>query len=200
LSIKLKGIQKVFHPGTSSCRSCFFKFAGANSLREITGGLATIRGKLKHLGIKAAPKKSTLAYANANRPWQFYEAIFYQTLKVVQALAAGNKRKFKSKNPLYSLDSSVIDLCLKVFDWARFQRTKGAVKLHLLLDHQGYLSCWAYLSNGKRGDINVARTLRLPAGAIVAMDRAYNDFKLFAVWRVQGVFFVTRKKTAPCMT
>ncbi len=172
----------------------FSQFAGANSLREISGGLATIRGKINHLGIKSAPKRSTLAYANANRPWQFYETIFHQTLKAVQALAAGSKRKFKFKNPLYSIDSSVIDLCLKVFDWAHFRRSKGAVKLHLLLDHQGYLPCWAYLSDGKCGDINAARMLRLPPGAIVAMDRAYNDFKLFAAWCVQGVFFVTRKK------
>ncbi len=172
----------------------FSQFAGANSLREISGGLATIRGKINHLGIKSAPKRSTLAYANANRPWQFYETIFHQTLKVVQALAAGSKRKFKFKNPLYSIDSSVIDLCLKVFDWAHFRRSKGAVKLHLLLDHQGYLPCWAYLSDGKCGDINAARMLRLPPGAIVVMDRAYNDFTLFAAWCVQGVFFVTRKK------
>jgi hypothetical protein len=104
--------------------------------------------------------------------------IFHQTLKVVQALAAGSKLKFKFKNPLYSIDSSVIDLCLKVFDWAHFRRSKGAVKLHMLLDHQGYLPCWAYLSDGKCGDINVATMLRLPADANVAMDRAYNDFKL----------------------
>ena len=172
----------------------FSQFAGANSLREIAGGLATIRGKLNHLGIAAAPKKSTLAYANSKRPWQFFEALFHQTFKTVQELAFRHKRKFKFKNPLYSIDSSVIDLCLKVFDWAHFRRTKGAVKLHLLLDHQGYLPCWAFLSDGKCADIKVARMLKLPSGAIVVMDRAYNDFSLFSAWCAQGVHFVTRKK------
>ena len=97
-------------------------------------------------------------------------------------------------NPLYSIDSSVIDLCLEVFDWAHFRRTKGAVKLHLLLDHAGYLPCWAYLSDGKYADIKAARMLKLPAGAIVAMDRAYNDYSLFGTWCARGVFFVTRMK------
>lgn len=194
LSYQTERSSKGFSSWTQFVSLLFSQFAGANSLREIAGGLATIRGKVNHLGIASAPKKSTLAYANANRPWQFFEAIFHQTFKVVQDLASRHKRKFKFKNPLYSIDSSVIDLCLKVFDWAHFRRTKGAVKLHLLLDHQGYLPCWAYLSDGKCADINAARKLKLPSGAIVAMDRAYNDFSLFSAWCGQGVYFVTRKK------
>ncbi len=172
----------------------FSQLAGANSLREIAGGLASIRGKINHLGLAASPKKSTLAYANAQRPWQFFETIFYQTLGTVQSLANFKNKKFKFKNALYSIDSSTIDLCLKVFDWAHFRRAKGAVKLHLLLDHQGYLPCWAYLSDGKCADIKAARMLNLPAGAIVAMDRGYNDYSLFGAWCGRGVFFVTRKK------
>jgi len=194
LSYQTERSSKGFSSWTQFVSLLFSQFAGANSLREIAGGLATIRGKVNHLGIASAPKKSTLAYANANRPWQFFEAVFHQTFKVVQDLASRHKRKFKFKNPLYSIDSSVIDLCLKVFDWAHFRRTKGAVKLHLLLDHQGYLPCWAYLSDGKCADINAARMLKLPSGAIVAMDRAYNDFSLFSAWCGQGVYFVTRKK------
>jgi hypothetical protein len=172
----------------------FSQFAGANSLREISGGLATIRGKVNHLGLSQAPKKSTLSYANSHRPWQFFETVFYQTLNRVQALADFRRTKFKFKNPLYSIDSSVIDLCLKIFDWAHFRRTKGAVKLHLMLDHAGYLPCWAYISDGKCADIKAARMLKLPAGAIVAMDRGYTDYGLFGRWCVQGVYFVTRLK------
>lgn len=172
----------------------FSQFAGANSLREISGGLATVRGKINHLGLKAAPKKSTLAYANAHRPWEFFETIFHQTLSSVQKLADFRHKKFRFKNPLFSIDASTIDLCLKVFDWAHFRRAKGAVKLHLLLDHAGYLPCWAYISDGKCADIKAARMLKLPAGAIVAMDRGYNDYALFGAWCTSGVYFVTRIK------
>ena len=185
---------KGFSSWTQLISLIFSQFAGANSLREISGGLATVRGKINHLGLTAAPKKSTLAYANAHRPWQFFETIFHQTLARVQGLADFHKKKFRFKNPLFSIDSSTIDLCLKVFDWAHFRRTKGAVKLHLLLDHAGYLPCWAYLSDGKCADIQAAKMLKLPAGAIVVMDRGYNDYTLFGTWCAGGVYFVTRLK------
>jgi hypothetical protein len=135
-----------------------------------------------------------LSYANAHRPWQFFETVFYQTLARVKNLAEFRQKKFRFKNPLFSIDSSTIELCLKVFDWAHFRRAKGAVKLHLLLDHAGYLPCWAYLSDGKFADIKAARMLNLPAGAIVVMDRGYNDYTLFGSWCTDGVYFVTRLK------
>ena len=84
------------------------------------------------------------------------------------------------KNKLLSLDSSTISLCLSLFPWAKFRRTKGAIKLHLLLDHDGYLPTYAYISNGKRHDVTIARGVPLAPGSIVAMDRGYNDYKLFA--------------------
>jgi len=113
----------------------FCQLGRAKSLREICGGLATCEGKLSHLGI-TAPSRSTLAYANAHRPWALYKAVFGQLLTRCQAVAAG-RRKVRFKNKLASLDASVIDLCATLFDWAKFRRTKGAVKLHLLLDHDG---------------------------------------------------------------
>lgn len=111
----------------------FCQLGQAHSLREICGGIATCLGKVKHLGIKGAPKRSTLSYANEHRPWQLYEKIFYQLLSRCQGLAVG-KKKFRFKNKLFSLDATVIELCATLFDWARFRQTKGAVKLHLLLD------------------------------------------------------------------
>ena len=115
----------------------FCQFGRAHSLREICGGLASCEGKLKHLGVSDSPKRSTLAYANANRPWSLYHTVFEQLLSKCQTAIAGRgvKKKFRFKNKLVSLDSSVIDLSLSLFDWAKFRRTKGAVKLHLLLDH-----------------------------------------------------------------
>lgn len=172
----------------------FAQLAGASSLREVAGGLAGALGKLNHLGIFRSPNKSTLSYANNHRPWQLFEDIFKVVLNKARSMGRDRKKKFKFKNPLYSIDSSVIDLCLEVFDWALYKRTKGAVKLHLMLEHQSYLPCWALISDGKTADVTVARTMSLPRGAIVAMDRGYVDFNLFSSWTAQGVYFVTRIK------
>jgi hypothetical protein len=113
----------------------FCQLGRAHSLREIEGGLKSCEGKLAHLGIEA-PARSSLSYANAHRPWQLFEKVFYRLFEQV----AGSVRlpkKFRFKHKLVSLDSTVIDLCLSAFDWAKFRRTKGAVKLHLVLDHDG---------------------------------------------------------------
>jgi hypothetical protein len=171
----------------------FCQLAQAKSLREICGGLACTMGKLRHLGMKEAPKKSTLSYANAHRPWQMFRDLFYDTLQICR-MSAPKNRKFRFKNKLLSLDSTTIALCLTLFPWAKFRRTKGAVKLHLLLDHDGYLPTYAYISNGKKHDVTIARKLSLPLGSIVAMDRGYNDYKLFASWTENGIYFVTRMK------
>ncbi len=174
----------------------FCQLGRAHSLREICGGLASCEGKLKHLGILEAPKKSTLAYANEHRPWELYRTVFEQTLGKCQSVvaAAGCKKKFRFKNKLISLDSSTIDLCMSVFDWAKFRRTKGAVKLHLLLDHDGYLPSYAVITDGKKSDIKVARTMKFAAGTVLVMDRGYNDYDWYAELTDEGVFFVTRMK------
>ena len=110
--------------------------------------------------MKHVPNKSTLSYANAHRPWQMYQDLFYDTLDWCRSDAPG-KHKFRFKNKLLSLDSTTISLCLSLFPWAKFRRTKGAIKLHLLLDHDGYLPTYAYISNGKKSDIAVARNISL---------------------------------------
>jgi uncharacterized protein DUF4372/DDE family transposase len=170
----------------------FCQLGRAHSLREICGGLASCEGKLSHLGIPA-PARSTLAYANEHRPWQLYRAVFQELLARCQPLARG-RRKFRFKNKLVSLDSSVIDLCATLFDWAKFRRTKGAVKLHLLLDHDGYLPSVAVITEGKRHDVRVARTLRFDPGTILVMDRGYVDYAWFGQLTAGEVFFVTRLK------
>ena len=121
----------------------FGQLAGADSLREIEGGLSTALGKLRHLGLTQAPARSTLSYANEHRPYQLFETMFYQLSEQAQTLAAGQKRRFRFKNPLVSIDASTIELCLSMYDWAKFRRKKGAVKLHLMLNHQGCLPQWA---------------------------------------------------------
>lgn len=170
----------------------FCQLGHAHSLREICGGLRSSEGKLQHLGI-TAPARSTLAYANEHRPWQLYRAVFEALLARCQPLGRG-RRKFRFKNKLVSLDSTVIDLCATLFDWAKFRRTKGAVKLHCLLDHDGYLPSVVVITEGKRHDVRVARTLRFDPGTIVVMDRGYVDYAWFGQLTAQDVFFVTRMK------
>ena len=180
----------------------FCQFGRAHSLREICGGLASCEGKLKHLGVSDSPKRSTLSYANANRPWSLYQTVFEQLLAKCQMAGAGRRtrKKFRFKNKLVSLDASVIDLSLSLFNWAHFRRTKGAVKLHLLLDHDGYLPSFAVVTNGKTSDIKVARRLRFEPGTVVVMDRGYIDYEWFVQLSHQGVYFVTRLKDNAAFT
>jgi hypothetical protein len=173
----------------------FCQMGAAHSLREICGGLGTAMGKLVHLGLRQAPTRSTLAYANTHRPWQLYQTVFEDLLQSCQELAALKKRRFRFKHPLRSLDTSIIELCVQVFDWARFQRTKGAVKLHLQLDHQGCLPCWALVTDGDTNDVRIAQRLEFAPGTIVVMDRGYLDYALYEKWTQCGVYFVTRSRT-----
>jgi len=151
----------------------FCQLGRAHSLREICGGLACCEGKLKHLGIPVAPKRSTLAYANEHRPWQLYQAVFQQLLERARQVvyAQGGPKKFRFKNRLMSLDGSIIDLSVSLFDWAQFRRTKGAIKLHLLLDHDGYLPSFAVVTEGKMSELKVARSLQFEPGTILVIDR-----------------------------
>jgi hypothetical protein len=171
----------------------FCQLGRAHSLREICGGLASCEGKLAHLGIvEAAPKRTTLAYANAHRPWQLFEQVFYQLLAQCQQI--GGAKKFRFKNKLLSLDATIIDLCAETFEWAAFRRTKGAVKLHFTLDHDGYLPTVLVITEGKRHELKVARTQTFAAGTILVFDRAYIDYAWLARLDTAGVFFVTRAK------
>ena len=182
--------------GASSWPCLFCQLGQAHSLREICGGLAATEGKLKHLGLSAAPKRSTLSYANRQRPWQLFETVFQQLLGKCRGQLGLTARghKFRFKNRLLSLDASVIDLCVSVFDWAQFQRTKGAIKLHLLLDHAGYLPSFAVITTGKTHDLRVARQLEFEPGTVLVFDRGYIDYQWFVELSRRQVYFVTRLK------
>ena len=171
----------------------FCHLGQARSLREICNGLAASEGKLKHLGVPDAPKRSTLAYANEHRPWQLYETVFHQLLGQCQDAARG-KKKFRFKNKLVSIDSTSIDLCAEIYDWAKYKRTKGAVKLHLVLDNEGYLPCFAVITPGKTHDVTVGRTLRFEAETIAVVDKGYVDYKWWKQITEDGAYFVTRLK------
>lgn len=172
----------------------FCHLAQAKSLREISQGLKSCTGRLSHLGMKEAPKRSTLSYANKHRTWELYERLFYDLLQTCKEIAPRKKRSFRFKNKLLSIDASTIELCIEMFDWAKYRKAKGAAKLHLVLDHDGYLPVFADLTAGNVADVNIANKLQFAPGTIVVMDRGYIDYTLFERWTNEGVFFVTRTK------
>jgi len=176
----------------------FFHLGGARSLREITGGLAASEGKLRHLGVERAPTHSTLAYANEHRPWQLYQTVFEQLVVICQAEAKEKKRKFRFRHPLLTLDSTVIPVCVSMFEWASYVKTKGAVKLHMVLDNSGFLPQYAVISEGNRGDVSVARQMQFAPGAMLVFDRAYEDHQWWRKLTAEGVFFVSRLKDSTC--
>ena len=173
----------------------FCQLASAKSLREISYGLQSCVGKLNHLGMEQAPKRSTLSYANKHRSWELFERMFYQILGTCSSMAPGKKKKFRFKNELLSLDASNIEMCLSIFDWAKYQTTKGAIKLHTLLDHNGYLPRYVRITDGKTHEVNIAHEIELPKGSIVAMDRGYTDYSLFEKWDKKSIYFVIRLKS-----
>lgn len=193
LEHKTERYSKGFKSWDQFVAMLFCQVAQAKSLREISGGLACCMGKLRHLGISDAPSKSTLSYANKKRSWKLFQDLFYDTFDFCRKACPG-KHKFRFKNKLLSLDSTTISLCLNLFPWAEFRRTKGAVKLHLLLDHDGYLPSYAYISDGKKHESRFARKFPLAPGSIVTMDKGYTDYSLYAYWTAEKVFFVTRLK------
>lgn len=188
---------KGFTCWTQFVSMLFCHLAHADSLREICNGLKCCLGKLKHLGVAIAPNKSTLSYANGHRPAALYEDLFYTTYSHFQGQGGfgHRKSKFRFKNKLRSLDSSTISLCLSLFPWAKFRRTKGGVKIHVLLDHDHYMPSFVRISEAKQHDVKTARTLSLNPGSIVAIDRGYYDYKLFGEWTAKGIFFVIPLKS-----
>jgi putative transposase len=165
------------------------QLSGRSSLRDVVSNLSAQASKLYHLG-SAIVSRSSLARVNEKQPYTLYERLAGKLLAQCQARAP--RHGFRFKNKLYSLDASTIDLCLSVFPWAKFRSTKGAVKLHVGLDHDGMLPSFMTITDGKTHDISAARALQLPKGSIVVMDRGYNDYTWYNRLNTQGVFFVTR--------
>jgi len=173
----------------------FCQLAHTQSLREICGGLAALEGRLRHLGVMERPKATTHSSANAHRPWQLYQSIFEQTLARCQAEGAHrSRRKFKFKHKLLSLDSSMVESCAETFDWAHDRRTKGALKLHQVRDHDGCLPSYAVLTEGKRADVKVARQIEFAPGTLVVFDRGYTDYDWWLELTRRQVGSVTRLK------
>jgi len=165
------------------------QLAGRSSLRDIESNMKAQAQRLYHLG--ATPvARSSLARLNEQQPYTLYEALFNKLYARCQRLAPGHRFRFKNK--LYSLDASLIDLSLKIFPWAHYALGKAAMKLHVGLDHAGYLPAFATVTEGKTSDIEVGRMLDFPRGSIVVFDKGYTDYKWFKHLTDRGIFFVTR--------
>ena len=144
-----------------------------------------------HLGVGRV-SRSSLARVNGEQPYTLYEQMFGRLLRRCQGSAPGHGFRFKNK--LYSLDASTVDLCLSMYPWAKYKQTKGAVKLHVGIDHGGYLPSFMCITDGKTSDIEAARSLRLPVGSIIAADRGYVDLLWLNRLNKQGIYLVTRMK------
>ena len=167
------------------------QLSGRNSLRDLVDNISAQSHRLYHLGCVTI-SRSNLSRINEDKPYALYEALFGKLLSRCQGIAPGHR--FRFANPLYSLDASTIDLCLSVFPWADFRTTKGAVKLHVGLNHKGYLPEFVTITEGKDHDITVGRTLEFPKGSVVAVDKGYNDYAWYNQLTTKGIFFVTRIK------
>ena len=168
------------------------QLSGRSSLRDIVESISAQAHRLYHLG-SAKLSRSNLARINEDKPYALYEALFGKLLSRCQGMAPGHD--FRFKNPLYSLDASTIDLCLSAFPWADFRTTKGAIKLHVGLNHSGYLPEFVTITDGKTSDIEAGRALKFPQGSMVAIDRGYNDYGWYNQLTTKGIYFVTRLKS-----
>jgi len=173
----------------------FAQLTYRESLRDIECCLRAMREKLYHMGIRGKVSRSTLADANETRDWRIYSDFAQILIDEARRLYVDDDFGLQLKETVYALDSSTIDLCLSVFPWARFRKTKGAIKLHTLLDLRGDIPTFIWITDGKVHDVNVLDHLIPEPGAIYVMDRAYLDFQRLYQLHQSSAVFVTRSKT-----
>jgi hypothetical protein len=170
----------------------FLHIAKANSIREVTNGLKSITGNLNHLGIdNKTPSKSSLSYINGHRDWRMFRDFYFSLKNDLQGRGFLKRKMFnKIDKKIYLLDSSVISLCLTIFDWATYRQKKGAVKLHTLLDFDGLMPSYLFMTKGSQADVKHAHYMTMPPNSVIVADRAYEDFKMLSAWDKDNIDFV----------
>lgn len=186
--------SKGFDSWTHLVSMLFCHFAKSTSVRDISNGLRSATGNLNHLGIAKAPSKSSISYQNKRRDSDLFKELYYGLLKHLGQQASLSRVKLRIKAPVYLLDSTVVSLCLSMFDWATFRTKKGAVKMHTLLDYDGKLPVYVNITEGSMADNKGAYDISLEKGSVIVADRYYNDFPMLNIWDSKGVFFVIRHK------
>ncbi len=174
----------------------FCHLSKAQSIREITNGLISITGNLNHLGIHGkSPSKSSLSYINSNRDWQMFRDYYFRLFENLQGRGNFKRKKFrKVKKKIYLLDSTIISVCLKIFDWAKYRKEKGAIKLHTMLDYDGCLPSYLYMSEGRQSDVKHAQYMQMPRKSVIVSDRGYQDFDMMYKWKKEEITFVMMLK------
>jgi transposase len=172
----------------------FSQLTWRESLRDIEICLSANHAKLFHMGLKGVPARSTLSDALNQRDWRIYHALAIRLIERARKLYVKEPISVDLDATVYALDSTTIDLCLSLFDWAPFRTTKAAVKMHTLLDLRGSIPAFIHISDGKMGDVKVLDILPVEAGAFYIMDRGYLDFSRLHQLHQAGAFFVTRAK------
>ena len=175
----------------------FCHFGRAHSLRDISNGLRSITGNANHLGIHdKIPSRSSISYINEHRDWQMFRELYMLLKEHLQKNGMQLKRKQFEEidRKIFMLDSTVISVCLNIFDWATYKNEKGAIKLHTALDFDGCLPSYVYMTAGSHSDVRHARYMTLPEHSVVVMDRGYQSFRMFWEWNNRDIFFVTRLK------
>lgn len=173
----------------------FCQMAKANSIREIVYGLRSMEGNLNHLGImQKVPSKSSLSYINAHRNWEVFRDFYFELYNNFINKSNFRNKKFRLKKKIYLLDSTLISLCMEVYDWAHYRKSKGAIKLHTLLDYDGLLPTFIHMSDGKGSDMRMARKIPIPPNSVLVADRGYIDFSLLKKWDDDKINFVVRCK------
>ena len=174
----------------------FQQFSQSSSLREISNGLRSATGNLNHLGVAIAPSKSSISYINKHRAWTLFCDYYYALHERLASACGGFQKKIKIKNKkIKILDSTLISLCIEVFDWAKYKSKKGAIKLHTVLDYDTCLPTFVLMTEGKDNDGSTAYMIPLPKDSVVVADRGYQDFALMNNWDSNGNYFVVRLKT-----
>jgi len=182
---------RVFTRWAQFVSLAFIHLAARPSMRDGIRNLDANSQQFYHLGIKPV-SRSTFSDANNKRPAEFFQTLLGEMYKRCEAISPVHKFSFKNK--LFSLDASTIKLCLEVFPWASFRKNRGGIKLHTLLDHDGYIPALTVVTNARQHDSKVAKTLKLPKGSIVVFDKGYNNYQWFSALIESGVHFVTRLK------
>lgn len=172
----------------------FAQLSYRESLRDIESCLRAMQNKLYHMGIQTKISRSTLADANENRDWRIYADFAQVPIKIARDLYSGDEFGVELDETVYALDSSTIDLCLSLFPWARFRKTKGAVKLHTLLDLRGCIPAFISVTDGKVHDVKILDQLIPEPGSFYVMDRGYLDFRRLYILDQRMAFFVIRSK------
>ncbi len=186
--------NKGYNSWTHLVSMLFCQFAKSQSVRDISNGLRSATGNLNHLGIQKAPSKSTISYQNERRDCNVFKEYYYHLFKHLGQQPGFRRVNFRIKSKILLLDSTTISLCLSLFDWAKYKTTKGAVKMHTLLDYDGGLPTYVNITDGKTADNKAAADIPLTKDSVIVADRFYADFALLNIWDSIGVKFVVRHK------